>query len=174
MPSSTIAGGVIHSAAVLSEAERHAAESVLAKLRQSGSTLGSHLSSSLASATVYSGSTLSLRPSTVGLGTSTLLSARGSDTFMGGARTAPLSAFHIGSDTVVGGSTSASRSETFASRAQHFALSSDTISVAGTTAASIQAGHPLSTTGAHTVTLADKTTIKIAGLSAHDISKLHH
>jgi hypothetical protein len=98
---------------------------------------------------------------------------------MGGVRSAPLRpTLSVGGDTVISGSTARLGGHTpegFGARgAQHFALSSDTINVAGATAVGIQTGHTHSTTSTHTITLADKTTIKIAGLSAHDISKLHH
>jgi hypothetical protein len=171
----TPSGGVVHGMASLSDHERYAAQNVLAKLKQSGSGVGSHFGRE--SATV-SGGSLSLKGTSV-LGAPTLLSARGSDTFMGGVRSAPLSDLRVGNDTVVSGSTTKlgmhSASQTIAGRgAQHFALSSDTINVAGVTATHVQTGHTAETKGAHTVTLADKTTIKLAGLSAHDISKLHH
>ena len=171
----TLAGGVAHGMAQLSDAERHAAQNVLAKLKQSGSGLGSHFGRE--SATVSSGSSLSLR-GTANLGASTLLSARGSDTFMGGVRSVPLSGLRVGNDTVVSGSTTKlglhGASETVGRGAHQFSLSSDTIKAAGVTAAHVQTGHTAETKGAHTVTLSDKTTIKIAGLSSHDISKLHH
>jgi hypothetical protein len=178
MPGSTVTGGTTHGMPALSEVERHAARGVLEKLKQSSAALGPHLGRGVENATVSSGSALSMRASTVGLGASTLLSARGSDTFMGGVRSAPLSSLHIGTDTVVSGSTNRLRGQTRealgARGVQHFALTSDTINIAGATATSIKAGHTHSTTSTHTVTLADKTTIKIAGLSEHDISKLHH
>jgi hypothetical protein len=169
----TVAGGAAHGMAVLSHEERLAAQNVLSKLKESGSALGSHLGGTLESATVSGGHRLS----TGGLGASTLLSARGSDTFMGGVRSAPLSSgLHAGNDTVVSGSTRLAASEALGARgAQHFSLSADTINVAGVTAAHIQTGQPRhDITGTHTITLSDKTTIKIAGLSAHDITKLHH
>ena len=174
MGASTVPGGSI---APLNDAERQTARNLLAKLRLPGSGVGSHLGSQLENATVSSGSSLSLRQSTVGLGASTLLSARGSDTFMGGVRSAPHKpALSVGNDTVVGGSTTGLLGHTSeaAHGGQHFALSTDTINVAGATAAGLQTGHPHTGTGTHTITLADKTTIKIAGLSAHDVSKLHH
>lgn len=176
----TVAGGVAHAhgLATLSHAERQAAQGALDKLKQTG-RLGSHLGSISESATVTGGSLHTLGRSTVGLGASTLLSARGSDTFMGGVRgTLPTHGMSIGNDTVVSGSTTKlgvqGRSDTLTGRAQHFSLSSDTINVAGATAASIHTEQKHGTAGAHTVKLGDKTTIKIAGLSAHDISKLHH
>ncbi|MGP0074274.1 MAG: hypothetical protein ACLPWF_20360 [Bryobacteraceae bacterium] len=169
----TVSGGAAHGVAALSLTERQAAHNVLAKLKQTGSGLGSHFGGALESATVSGAAALTLRPST-------LLSARGSDTFMGGVRHAPAThGVSLGTDTVVSGSTARfgvhPSSHTVAARgAQHFTLNTDTINVAGVTAAHIQAGHPHDNTRAHTVTLADKTTIKIEGLSAHDISKLHH
>jgi hypothetical protein len=176
----TVSGGAAHGLASLTHAERQAAQNALAKLKHPGAGLGSHLGRTVESATVSSGSSHPSGPHIVDLGSSTLLSGHGSDTFLGGVRSAPpTAALSIGNDTVVSGSTTKlavpASSETLAGRgAQHFALSSDTINVAGATAASIQTGHPHGTAETHTVTLADKTTIKIAGLSAHDISKLHH
>jgi hypothetical protein len=99
---------------------------------------------------------------------------------MGGVRTTlPTHGLSIGNDTVVSGSTTKlgmhGRADTFAGRgAQHFSLSSDTINVAGATAASVHTEQKHGKASAHTVKLGEKTTIKIAGLSAHDISKLHH
>jgi hypothetical protein len=180
MPIITIDAVGKHGLGNLSAAERHAAHQALAKLKSPGTALGSHLGGAMESATVSSGSPLFHGPQRVELGASTLLSAQGSDTFLGGVRSIPpTSGVSIGNDTVVSGSTTKlgmhAASETLANRgAQHFALSSDTINVAGATAASIQTGVAHGTTHTHTVTLADKTTIKIAGLSAHDISKLHH
>jgi hypothetical protein len=169
----SLAGGVTHGLAHLSDSERHAAQSVLAKLKHPGRGLASHFGGE--SATVSSGSSLSVR-GTAALGASTMLSARGSDTFMGGVRSAPLSGLRVGNDTVVSGSTTKlgmHGAETNRG-AQHFSLSSDTINVAGVTAAHVQTGHTAEAKGTHTVTLSDKTTIKISGLSSHDISKLHH
>ena len=177
----SVPGGVphTHGLATLSHAERLAAQAALDKLKQTGG-LGSHFGATSESATVSSGLSHTLGRSTVGLGASTLLSARGSDTFMGGVRGAlATSGLSIGNDTVVSGSTTKldihGRSDTLAGRAQHFTLSTDTINVAGATATSIHAEErPHGTASPHTVTLSDKTTIKIAGLSPHDISKLHH
>ena len=169
----TLAGGATHGMAHLSNAERFAAQNVLAKLKQPGTGSASHFGSE--SATVSSGSALSLRGTT--LGTSTLLTAHGSDTFMGGARTAPLEGTRVGNDTVLSGSTSKlgfAAPEAAHGNAHQFSLSSDTINAAGVTASHLQTGHATDVKGTHTVAVGDKTTIKIAGLSAHDISKLHH
>lgn len=172
----SISGGATHGLAVLSHAERAAAKSALAKLKTLGRGLGSHLGSSAESATVYGGSSVK----TTGLGASTLIRGRGNDTFQGGARTAPSHALtHIGNDTVVSGSatTLGGRTHTggVVGSAQHFHLSSDTINIKGATAEGVKAQHPEhAKASAHTVTLADKTTVTISGLSQHDVGKLTH
>jgi hypothetical protein len=104
------------------------------------------------------------------------------DTFMGGAHNAPTKAVaNIGSDTVVGGSATTfgghgSEAKPMSGHgSQHFTLSGDTINIAGATAEGVKAAHPHDAAAtAHTITLADKTTITIAGLSSHDITKLQH
>jgi len=176
----TMPGGASHGLAHLSHAEFQAAQKALAKLKDAGSGLRLNLSGTAESATVSSGLTRS-DASTTGLGTPTLIHGQGSDTFIGGVRsTSPGVGAGIGTDTVVSGSAQTlgghtSVAQTLADRgAQHFSLSSDTINVAGATAASVKAVHPQEQTDAHTITLPDKTTITIAGLSRHDISKLHH
>jgi hypothetical protein len=181
---SSVAGGLAthHGLAALSEAERHAAQQALAKLQQSGRGFDVHLRGNLESATVSSGLSHARGTVAAGLGTSTLIHGLGSDTFIGGVRGTPAShGVSIGNDTVLSGSAirtgSQTLSESLAGRGvahSHFALSGDTVSLAGATATSIQAGQHQHTTQGHTVTLADKTTITIAGLSAHDITKLHH
>ena len=171
-----------HGLSALSDAERHAAQQALAKLQQSGRGFDVHLRSNLESATVSSGLSHSRGPLAAGLGTSTLIHGLGSDTFIGGVRGTPAShTMSIGNDTVLSGSAirtgSQTLSESLAGRGvthPHFSLSGDTVSLAGATATSIEAGQQHHTTQGHTVTLADKTTITIAGLSAHDITKLHH
>jgi len=176
--STTVTGGAKHGLTTLSRAERQAAQNALAKLKSPGAGIGAHPGGPALSATVYSGS--SAKPTE--LGASTLIRGHGMDTFIGGARSAPSTAVaKIGNDTVVSGSAT-----TFGGRgpavdplsghgAQHFSLSSDTISIAGATAEGVKAAHPHdATTSAHTITLADKTTITITGVSAHDITKLHH
>jgi hypothetical protein len=167
----TVDGGTKHGLAALSHEERQAAHNALAKLN-SKTGLGSHLDAATRSATVYGGSLLK----SAGLSASNLM--HGSDTFIGGARSG-LTHAGIGNDTVVSGSTA-----TFAGRAslsspiahhegQHLNLSSDTISVAGATAASVKAGHTHEASSSHTITLADKTTVTITGVSAHDIKPTH-
>jgi hypothetical protein len=177
MVGATVTGGAAHGLAVLSHAEREAARSALAKLKTLGSGLSSHLGGSTESATVYGGSAVK----TTGLSASTLIHGQGSDTFMGGARSGPSHALaNIGNDTVVSGSatTLAGRTSTehFGGHsAQHFNLNSDTINVKGVTADGIKGEHSKEAkTSAHTVTLADKTTVTISGLSQHDVGKLTH
>lgn len=158
-----------HGLASLSHSERLAAERALSKLQQSGSALGKHLSSTVENATVAGGSRAA------SLGTPALLTPHHNDTFMGGARSATLS--HGGDDTVLSGSLSklGTHAPTLSSRATHnLTLSNDTIRVAGMTAITVHTHQRHGTSKAHTIKLADKTTIKIGGLSAHDISKLHH
>ena len=94
---------------------------------------------------------------------------------MGGAHGALTAG--IGSDTILGGSTRSLEHGTAHPGTHalgHAGLSSDTINIAGTTAASVKAMNPNDKVKAHTVTLGDKTKITISGLSTHDISKLHH
>jgi hypothetical protein len=173
----SISGGATHGLAVLSHAEREAAKSALAKLKTLGRGLGSHLGGSTESATVYGGASVK----TSGLGASTLIHGQGNDTFKGGARSTPTRALaHIGNDTVVSGSTTALGGRTHTGAvagldSQHFHLSSDTINIKGATAEGVKAAHPdHAKAGAHTVTLADKTTVTISGLSQHDVGKLTH
>jgi hypothetical protein len=169
----SISGGATHGLAVLSHAEREAAKSALAKLKTLGKGLGSHLGTE--SATVFGGASFK----TGGLRASALVHG-GNDTFKGGARSTPTRALaHIGNDTVVSGSatTLGGRTHTggVAGSAQHFHLSSDTINIKGATAEGVKAAHPdHAKAGAHTVTLADKTTVTISGLSHHDVGKLTH
>jgi hypothetical protein len=170
----SVTGGATHGLAVLSHAEREAARQALAKLKTSGSGLGSHLSGSTESATVYGGA------KTTGLKASTLIHGRGSDTFIGGARSAPTHTLaNIGNDTVVSGSAATLGRTTVdhlgGHSTQNIHLTSDTISVKGVTAEGVKAARPEEAKAAtHTVTLADKTTVTISGLSQHDVGKLPH
>jgi len=167
-----------HDVAGLSRAERQAAQNVLDKLKTSGTGIGSHLDGSAQSATVFGGSSVKA----IELGASTLIHGQGRDTFVGGGRSVPTNALaHIGSDTVVSGSATtlggrgSVAGPSSGHGSQHFSLSGDTINIAGATAEGVKAAHPKdATTSAHTITLADKTTITIAGLSSHDITKLQH
>ncbi len=169
----TVTGGVKHGLAVLSHAERAAAESALAKLNRPSGAAGSHAGSVAASATVLGG------VKSAAFSGSTLIHGQGNDTFLGGARgTTTRALANIGNDTVVSGSAGGSRSladAAVAHTAQHFSLSSDTINVKGATAEAVKGLHKEgATAGSHTITLADKTTVTIAGLTKHDIGKLPH
>jgi hypothetical protein len=99
---------------------------------------------------------------------------------MGGARSVPThSLANIGNDTVVSGSATKLGGRTVDSfgghSAQNFVLSSDTINIKGATAEGVKATRPEDAkTSTHTVTLADKTTVTISGLSQHDVGKLTH
>ncbi len=160
----------------LRQAEQQAAQKALDKLR-SGNVPGSRTTSTigtLGSATAAGG----LSHKTASLA---LMRGEGSDTFMGGVRgsTHTVGA-GTGTDTVVSGSAKATGALPSAAETLHghgpenFSLSSDTINVRGATALGVKADETRARTSVHTVTLSDKTTINIAGLSANDISKLHH
>jgi len=172
----TVTGGATHGMAVLNHAEREAAKNALAKLKTLGGGLGSHLTGSAESATVYGGSV-----KTTGLGASSLVHGQGRDTFMGGARSVRThSLANIGNDTVVSGSATKlggrTSGDSFTGHtAQNFVLSGDTINIKGATAEGVKATRPEDAkTSTHTVTLADKTTVTISGLSQHDVGKLTH
>jgi hypothetical protein len=176
MPGPTFWGGAKHALVALSDAERDAANRVLAKLKTSGGGLGSHLGNLTQHATVHGGSSVK----TPGMAP-TLVGAHGSDTFVGGARTnLALSPATVAHDTVVGGSVTPFTPPVSVADAlgkhggQGLSLSNETINVAGTTAENLKAGLPHEATSAHAVTLTDKTSITIAGLSHDDISKLKH
>jgi hypothetical protein len=79
---------------------------------------------------------------------------------------------NVGNDTVVSGSGVEPHTT---HSAQKFNLNSDTITSRGDTADAAQQAHPEDAkAGSHTVTLADKTTVTIHGLTHHDIGKLPH
>jgi hypothetical protein len=163
----TVSGGVHHAVTSLSHAERQAALNALSKLRSTSGRFGSPLAEVKHSATMIGGAHKAQ------LGTSTLI--HGNDTFIGGARTCLGSS--IGNDTVLSGSAKHFSRGTAVAGAHglsHSGLSTDTINVAGKTAASVKAMHPEDRAKAHTVTLGDNTKVTISGLSTHDISKLHH
>lgn len=165
--------GVHHHVAALSDAERQAALHALSKITSKTGSIASTLGGLKQSATLIGGSVKS-----TGAGIPRLLHGSGSDTFIGGAHGAIGAS--IGNDTVTSGSTRSigrgiTRSDALgAHKAGSFPLSSDTINVAGATAASIKAVQPEDKAKAHTITLGDKTTVTISGLSTHDITKLQH
>jgi len=163
-------GGVQHGLPSLSHAERQAALNALSKISRTPGRFGTSLAGVKQSATQVGG--VAHKPE---LGSSSLIHGSGQDTFMGGAHGALTAG--IGSDTILGGSTRSLEHGTAHPGTHalgHAGLSSDTINIAGTTAASVKAMNPNDKVKAHTVTLGDKTKITISGLSTHDISKLHH
>ena len=106
------------------------------------------------------------------LGASGLLAGQGNDTFAGGVHSG-FDLHGFASDSVIGGS-SAGHTPASDHASSVFHLSNDTINLAGATAAGVKAQDPSQAThGTHTVTLADKTTLNITGVS-HDIIKPHH
>jgi hypothetical protein len=166
----TVSGGAAHHAGALTHAEFQAAQHALSKISSNTGSLGSKLASLSQSATLIGGSGRASAPHTP-----SLLPGSGSDTFFGGARTS--AAGRIGSDTIVGGSTKAvaGRLDVLGTHSiSHFALSTDTINVAGATALSVKTLDPSESVKGHTLAVSDKTTLTINGLSAHDISKLSH
>jgi hypothetical protein len=176
---STVHGGVksVHDGvkagiASLSPAERHAAINALSKLTKSGtasSGVSSVFGGALKSATLSGGSVLSASIKTPG-GT-TLVSGRGADTFAGGVRSGAKPTIHaIGSDTVVAGSAFGKTELTNAGGSR--ALTGDTISVAGVTAAGVKTAQDVKSTG-HTITMADKTNITLTGITPHNVTKPH-
>jgi len=167
MAGPTLPGAVKTGILSLTHSEHQAAINALKKLSSaSGATHGisSSLGASLRSATLSGGS--------VHDGT------RGADTFAGGVHTGATPSLAIGSDTVVAGSGFSGKIESTGSAAHGSAhplnLSADTIHVAGTTAASvkIEPAHDSKAAG-HTITLADKTTVTLTGVSPHDVPKAH-
>lgn len=161
-------GGIQHGLSTLSHAERHAALQALSRIKSTSGRLGSTLAGIKQSATMIGGSAHH-----AGLGSSTLIHGAGHDTFIGGARST--FATNVGNDTVLSGSAKSLEHAVPGTHGLgHAGLSSDTINVAGTTAASIKAMLPGDKAKAHTVTLGDKTKVTISGLSNHDITKLHH
>jgi hypothetical protein len=167
MAGPTVGGASRTGISSLTHTEHQAAINALKKLSSaSGATHGvaSVLGAHLVSATQSGGS--------VHEGT------RGADTFAGGVHTGATPSLAIGSDTVVAGSGFSGKIESAGSAtagsAHALSLSGDTINVAGTTAASVKTEplHEGKITG-QTLTLSDKTTITLTGVSAHDVTKAH-
>jgi hypothetical protein len=161
----TVAGGASHGVKTLSAAEHHAAVSALSKL-------GSAHGASHGVASVLGGG---LRSATLSGGSSSLVQGRGADTFAGGVHSSAKPVFG-GSDTVVSGSAFHSTVEATKSAAAGgpASLGGDTINVAGTTAASVKSETVQASKAAgHTITMSDKTTITLTGVSAHDVVKPH-
>jgi hypothetical protein len=166
----TVSGGAKHGLATLSHSELQAAQHALSKIASKAGTLGANLGSLSQSATLIGGS---VRANAIQA--SGFLHGSGSDTFIGGARTTSIPS--IGTDTIVGGSAKLVDTTLGVSGTHDlgsFALSTDTINIAGATALSVKALEPETNAKGHTLAVGDKTTITISGLSAHDISKLSH
>jgi hypothetical protein len=173
----TVAGGSSHGIKTLSAAEHHAAVSALSKLGSAGGVsqgVASVFGGSLRSATLSGGT---VHSDGIKVGATSLVAGRGADTFAGGVHSGATPAFGaVGSDTVVSGSafSSGAAAAKAAATGGHAGSSGDTINVAGTTAASVkseaaQAGKAVG----HTITMADKTTITLTGVSTHDVVKPH-
>jgi hypothetical protein len=156
--------------AALSHSELQAAQHALSKIATSTGGLGHTLGSLSQNATAIGGS---LRASA--LQVPSFLQGSASDTFVGGARSSLISS--LTTDSIVSGSAKLV-DNTLGVLGTHnvgsFALSMDSINIAGATALSVKTLEPESNAKAHTVSVGDKTTITINGLSAHDISKLSH
>ena len=171
MPTATtLDGGAKQGIASLSPHEREAAINAISNLPTSGVSRGvaSVFGGGLKSATL-SGGTVTEQSIKSRAGTP-LVAGKGADTFAGGVRSAATPSIHaIGSDTVVAGSafTKTELSTAGGSRA----LSGDTISAAGKTAAGVKGALEVKTAG-HTITMADKTSITLNGIT-HITTKPH-
>lgn len=151
----------------LTQAEHAAAQSALSKLVPTGTVTPTVL----AKVAVSTPKLPPLKNLQAGTG---LVAGSGSDTYAGGVATAQHSLASFASDTVVGGSTGV-RLASVGHTAAAFTLSSDTINVAGATAAAVKALDP--TSGQHvtqTITLSDSTTVKITGVHSHHVIKPGH
>jgi hypothetical protein len=163
----TIAGGVRTGVASLTPSEHQAALNALSKLSSgAGATHGiaSVLGRSLPSATLSGGTVHDV--------------ARTSESFIGGVRTGVATISSVGSDTVVAGSGITGKPESAGSAAAGTAhplsLSGDTINVSGSTAAGVKhEALPAGKAVGQTITLSDKTTITLTGVSPHDVTKPH-
>lgn len=160
----TVSGGAKHGVSSLSPAEHKAAITALSKLTSGGASHGvsSALSTSLRSATLKGGSVHSD-------------GVRQSTSFAGGVHTGATPAFKaIGSDTVKAGSAFSSKGPQAAGSTHGLGgAGADTIKVAGVTAASVKNENAHDAKAGHTITLSDKTTITLTGVSTHDVVKPH-
>ena len=160
----TVPGGAKSGISTLSTAEHQAALRALAKLSSSsGATHG--IASVLGSAALPSAT----------LSGGSVHGQVGSDTFVGGVHSGVTPTFSgIGSDTVVAGSAFVAKPAASAGAAHTMAIiSGDTINVAGTTAASVKTETLPDNKVGNTITLSDKTTITLTGVSTHDVPKPH-
>jgi hypothetical protein len=163
--SETVTGGARLGIQSLSAVERNAAITALSKLTGSSSSKGlaSVFGGSLKSATLKGGS---VHGDAIQARGESLVTGKGSDTFAGGVKSAVIPAIHaIGRDTIVAGS--AFHKAELSGKPAH-ALSSDTINVAGRTAAGVKAAVEDKSVG-HTITMADKTSITLIGVKPHHI-----
>jgi hypothetical protein len=155
----TVDGGTRSGVSSLSPSEHHAAISALSKLTEGSASHGvaSVFGGTLQSATVSSGASQK---------SPTLVSGRGADTFAGGVHSGAAPAVKaIGSDTVVAGSAFA---KTELSTGPNRALTADTIKSAGTTAADVKTAPDTKASGT-TITMADKTSITLTGVTPHSV-----
>lgn len=171
--SSSVTSGAKHGPSVLSHAERAVAQNALNKLNSLQARPGLHTGNSTTSATVFGG------VRSAQLGGASLIHGQGNDTFMGGARSVSTHALaNIGNDTVVSGSSAHGghiAPEAHGARSvASFSLNSDTIGVKGKTAEGVKEARPEGKANTHTITLSDKTTVTVAGLSHHDMGKISH
>jgi hypothetical protein len=143
--SDSVGGGARIGINSLSAVERNAAIMALSKLTSSSSSKGlaSVFGGSLKSATLKGGT---VHGKAINAGVASLATGKGSDTIVAG------SAFH--------------KAELSAKPGR--ALSSDTINVAGKTAAVVKASIEDKSVG-HTITMADKTSITLIGVTPHTI-----
>lgn len=167
----SVAGGAKSVLASLSPAEHHAATQALARLE---SLDRGGVSSFLGgSATLSGGTAHALDTTVVGSGKLGLISGVGSDTFVGGVSSAAHATGLGGTEAVTAGSAGLfashlTNAESLAHSGAGLSLSNDTIKAAGVTAASVKADKPSAAHAAGTtVTMADKTTVNLIGVSAH-------
>jgi len=166
----TVAGGAKSVLKSLSPAEHHAATQALSRLEAlDRGGVASYLGGS---ATLSGGTSHVLDTTVVGSGKLGLISGIGSDTFAGGVSSAAGHAASLAStDKVAAGSAFADHGSAVSSAAHSstgLSLSNDTINVAGVTAASVKADKPNAAHAAGTtVTMADKTTVNLIGVSTH-------
>jgi hypothetical protein len=103
-----------------------------------------------------------------------LIGSQSHESFAGGVKSDVKASIRaIGSDTVVAGS-AFTKTELTGKVAGVSALSSDTIKAAGVTAASVKTDPTeAGKSAAHTITMSDKTSITLSGISTHDVIKPH-
>lgn len=167
----TIHGGVATAASVtLTPAQQTAATAALNKL-SSTTTSTTAVTGAATKLSPMSATTTNLTTLKTATTSNGLLTGAGNDTFAGGVSTAGQRLSGFTSDTVGGGTTGAPAGSS-PTAGGGFALSSDTVSSAGATAAGVKALDPSATaSAAHTIVLPDKTTINIAGVSPHNLGK---